>query len=126
MVELEPTKRVDLDGLGVTPQLVRHGQPEGAFFSYRIESDGRSLAYTGDTEWTETLVETGRDADLLIAEAYMFDRKVPLHLDYATLAANLPRIAPKRVLLTHMSEDMLARADEAPEENAHDGLVLTL
>jgi len=62
----------------------------------------------------------------MIAEAYFFDKKVPLHLDYATLAEKLPRIRPKRLVLTHINDDMLSRSDEAPCENAHDGLVITL
>lgn len=124
--ELQPGLEAEIRGVRATPRLVRHGQPEGPFFAYRIECDARVIAYTGDTEWTEALVEVGRGADLLIAEAYFFDKKVPLHLDYATLAQNLPRIAPKRVLLTHMNDDMLARADRVPEEKASDGLVVAI
>jgi hypothetical protein len=30
------------------------------------------------------------------------------------------------VILTHMSNEMLAHADEVPEECAHDGLVVTI
>ena len=52
----------------------------------------------------------------MIAEAYFFDKKVPIHLDYATLAEKLPRIRPKRLVLTHMNDDMLSRSDEAPCE----------
>src|SRR3546814_1984922 len=98
------------------------GQPGGPFFSYRIEAAGRVIAYTGDTEWTETLVDIGRDADLLIAEAYFRDKAVPYHLDLATLELNLERIRPKRLILTHMSEDMLRRAGDLPFEVASDGL----
>lgn len=126
LLELEPGLTAELESVRVTPRLVRHGQPEGPFFSYRIECDGRVIAYTGDTEWTDGLVEIGRGADLFIAEAYFFDKKVALHLDYMTLARNLPRIGAKRVLLTHMNDDMLAHAEQVPEEKAHDGLVMTL
>lgn len=126
LIELAPAIRTEIEGVCVTPRLVRHGEPEGPFFSYRIECSSKVLAYTGDTEWTETLIDTGRDCDLLIAEAYFYDKKVPLHLDYATLKENLPRMAPKRVLLTHMNEDMLARVHQVPEEKANDGLVLTI
>lgn len=124
--ELEPGRRSEINGIEVMPQLVRHGQPEGAFFAYRIECDERVIGYTGDTEWTDSLIEVGKGADLFIAEAYFFEKQVPLHLAYKTLAQNLPRIAPRRVLLTHMNDDMLAHADQVPEEKARDGLVLTL
>jgi ribonuclease BN (tRNA processing enzyme) len=50
-------------------------------FALRFECDGKVLAYTGDTEWTENLLAVGRDADLLIAEALFFERRVKYHLD---------------------------------------------
>jgi ribonuclease BN (tRNA processing enzyme) len=124
--ELTPRELAAFGPVRITPYPVVHGQPEGSFFAYRIECGGRVLAYSGDTEWVETLVDAGRDADLLIAEAYFFDKQVPFHLDYKTLAAKLTRIGAKRVLLTHMSEDMLARASDAAEETAEDGLVIDL
>jgi len=91
--------------------------------SLRIECDGKILAYTGDTEWVDALLEAGRNADLLIAEAYCFERKVRFHLDYATLREKLPMIGAKRLILTHMSPDMLGRASKLQDcQAAHDGL----
>jgi ribonuclease BN (tRNA processing enzyme) len=92
----------------------------------RMSCDGKVLAYTGDTEWVDALIEAGRDAALLIAECYTFDRKVRFHLDYATLADKLPLIGAKRVVLTHMSAEMIAQHERLPIEAAHDGLELTL
>jgi ribonuclease BN (tRNA processing enzyme) len=74
----------------VQEQIVKELKPEPrpkGKTAYRIDCDGHVLAYSGDTEWVETLIEAGRDADLLIVEAYFFDKQVPLHLDYKTLAA---------------------------------------
>ena len=122
LVELEAGRRWEQGGMAVTPQRVVHGPPGGPFFGYRIEIGDRVLAYTGDTEWTEALVELGRDADLLIAEAYFRDKAVPYHLDLASLERNLDRIRPKRLILTHMSDDMLRHAAAVPHETARDGL----
>ena len=93
----------------------------------RIECDGKVLAYPGDTEWTDTLIKTGQEADILIAECYTYKRKVRFHLDYATLQEKLPLIGARRVVLTHMSPDMLSRcADHQDWEAASDGLELTV
>ena len=35
----------------------------------RVEKDGRSLVYTGDTAWTEDLVDLAQGTDVLLAEA---------------------------------------------------------
>ena len=59
----------------------------------------------------ETLIPAARDADLFIAEAYSYDRIVKNHLSLKTLEAHLPEIKPKRLILTHMSDDMLGRLD---------------
>ena len=57
-----------------------HGEFGGPFLAYRVEAEGRVIAYSADTEWTETLIPLGRDADLFIAEAYNYDRIVKNHL----------------------------------------------
>jgi hypothetical protein len=54
-------------------------------------------------------------------EAYFFDKRVKFHLDFATLAAHLPQIDAKRVVLTHMSAEMLGRTHETGFEVAEDG-----
>jgi ribonuclease BN (tRNA processing enzyme) len=124
LVELASAERRSLGDLSVRAVRVRHAPAEGPFFAYRIEVDGKIIAFSGDTEWVENLVELGRDADLLISECYSFDKKVPFHLDYATLAANLPRIKPKRLILTHMNADTLERAAATGCQLAEDGLTV--
>jgi ribonuclease BN (tRNA processing enzyme) len=126
LVELAPEEIWRGQGIEVTPALVRHGRPEGPFHAYRIAVEGRIIAYTGDTEWSDGLIEIGHDADLFIAEAYFYEKEVPLHLSYKTLASRLPSIRPKRLVLTHMNEDMLAHASEVAHEKAADGLVIEL
>jgi ribonuclease BN (tRNA processing enzyme) len=95
-------------------------------YALRVEYGGRTIAYSGDTEWTESLIEAARGADLFVCEAYMFDRPVRFHLDYKTIEAQAERLGAGRIILTHMGRDMLARESEARFERAHDGLVVTL
>ena len=126
LVALETGVPWDSYGVEVRAALARHGQPEGSFHAYRIAVDGKVIAYTGDGEWTDALIGIGREADLMIAEAYFSEKLVPLHLSYATLVEKLPLICPKRLVLTHMSADMLDRADPIQHERAEDGMVLML
>ena len=95
-------------------------------FALRVQYGGRTIVYSGDTQWTETLIEAARDADCFVCEAYTFDRVLPFHLDYATVRAHAARVGARRVLLTHMGPSMLDRQSEAAFECAGDGLVLTL
>jgi ribonuclease BN (tRNA processing enzyme) len=127
IVELAPEVRADIAGVAsVTGYEVVH--PSGTpALALRIESGGRVISYTGDTEWTDILLKAGRDADLIICEAYQYDKKVPFHLDYGTLREKLPLMAPKRVLLTHMSAEMLRHVLVVNDyEAADDGLEIEL
>jgi len=56
----------------------------------RIETEGKVLTYSVDTEWVDELIPAGRDADLFICEAYFFDKVMKYHIDYTTLARHLP------------------------------------
>jgi ribonuclease BN (tRNA processing enzyme) len=110
----------------VTPFPVVHGESGGPFLGYRIEVEGRTIAYTADTEWTDALIPLARDADLFIAEAYTFEKAVKNHLSLKALEAHLDEIKPKRLILTHMSEDMLERLDTLTHTAADDGLIVQL
>ena len=92
----------------------------------RVAWQGHTIAYTGDTEWTEALVELAQGADLLIAEGYTDQRRIRFHLDVATLQRYAGRLAARRVILTHLSAELLARADELGWETASDGMTLEL
>ncbi len=109
----------------VTPFLVQHysGAPP---YALRIEVDGRIVTYSGDTEWVESLIPAAQGADLFIVEAYFYDKKIKYHLDYATLRGRLAEIGAKRVILTHMSAEMLARRTEVDLDCAEDGLAISL
>ncbi len=126
VVALTPEQTRSFGAVNVTPFAVMHGQSGGPFLGYRVEAEGRVIAYTADTEWTEALIPLGRDADLLVAEAYHYDKVVKNHLSLKTLEAHLAEIRPKRLVLTHMSDDMLGRLDTLAHETASDGMVVEI
>jgi ribonuclease BN (tRNA processing enzyme) len=123
LVELAPGVPTAIGSLTVTGFPVDHasGAPP---YALRVECAGRTVAYSGDTEWCEELVAAARGADLFVCEAYTFERRVRYHLDHATLARNLERIGARRVILTHLGPEMLAHRQEAAAECADDGLVV--
>ncbi|QWG13840.1 MBL fold metallo-hydrolase [Bradyrhizobium sediminis] len=126
VVALRPEEKRSFGAVEVTPYPVVHGESGGPFLAYRVEAGGRVIAYSADTEWTETLIPAARDADLFIAEAYYYDRIVKNHLSLTTLEAHLAEIRPKRLVLTHMSDDMLGRLDTLAYAAASDGMIVEL
>ncbi|MCP1547880.1 MULTISPECIES: MBL fold metallo-hydrolase [Methylorubrum] len=124
VVEMEAGRPVETGGARATAFTMCH--PSGApAHALRIEAAGKVVSYTGDTEWVEDIVAAGRGADLMIAEGYTVERPVKFHLDWATLKRRLPEIAPKRLMLTHMSPEMIAHPPDGYIA-AEDGLVVTL
>jgi ribonuclease BN (tRNA processing enzyme) len=124
LTELEIGRPTEVGALTATAFPVVHAEAAGPCLGYRIETEGRVLAYSGDSEWTDTLIEIGRRADLFVCECYTYDRPVKSHTDFATLAQHLGQIAPKRLILTHMSDDMLAHIGDVPHPTAVDGMVV--
>jgi ribonuclease BN (tRNA processing enzyme) len=122
--ELGAGEQLSVAGVHAHGFQAHHGNPGGPFLAFRLVVEGKVIAYTGDSEWTEGLVDAGYLADLFIAEAYFFDKKVKLHLDLETLEQSLQRVRPGRLILTHMSEEMLCRVATLPHECAHDGLLI--
>ena len=89
----------------------RHGEALAAL-GFRFESAGGVFTYSGDTGWTEELVEASRGADLLVVECSTADREIPGHIDLSTLRREFGRLAARRVAVTHMGAGVRARQDE--------------
>jgi ribonuclease BN (tRNA processing enzyme) len=125
-VEFASEQVLQLDGVRVTPFEVRH--PSGATpYALRFEADGRTLAFSGDSMWVESLLGASQSADLFIVECYHYEPGGGYHMDWKTIASQLERIGARRVMLTHMSEVMLARRGEVRDGRvflAEDGLIV--
>lgn len=124
-IEMAPGRPHPVLDLVVTPERARH-TAETNPTALRIQVGDRVIAYTGDTEWTDDVARAAREADLLIAESYFYDKPVRWHLNYPDVVAHARGVGAHRLILTHMSREMLARAAEVPEECAYDGLVVTV
>jgi len=124
-VELRHGEKTALGPLSVVAYEGVH--PSGSpSLALRMRVAGRVIAYSGDTEWTEALPEATRDAHLFISEAYYFEKKIKYHLDYRTILDRIPRLGCKKIILTHMSQDMLSRLGEVKIDWAEDGKKIVL
>lgn len=124
-VVLRPGETAELAGLMVRPVKAFHTRGTEAL-ALRLDIAGRSIGYTGDTEWVDGLLEIGRDADLLLAEAWMPGDSTPRHMAHGALRRHLAQMRPRRVLLTHLGEELLAQRAAIEEAVAEDGLVIEL
>jgi ribonuclease BN (tRNA processing enzyme) len=124
-VEMAPEIQNGFGDFTVTPYELPH-LDDDLCFGFRVEIDGRTIAYSGDTGWTEALPPLSAGADLFICECSSFESRVPFHMDYLRLKENRHRFTCKRLVLNHMGADVLARRGEVEMELAYDGLHIEL
>ncbi len=126
ILELEPRVQALINSVLVTPYNVSAKHVAGSLsFALRIEIDERILTYSGDADWCDELAKAAYEADLFVCEAYFYEKEIKYHLNLKTLEKHLPEIRPKRLILTHMSHDMLSRGNAIGYEMAEDGKIVT-
>jgi ribonuclease BN (tRNA processing enzyme) len=124
-VDYRDRQPVRIGPLDILPIPVVH--PSGATpYALRITAGSRVIAFSGDTEWTPALGEAAGGADLFICECCTFDKVIPFHLRYTQLRDLLGTIGARRIVLTHLGPEALARAGEMAFEVAEDGMEIEL
>ena len=92
-------------------------------FGMRILADGRTLAYTGDTNWNDRVTAFARGCDTLLADTGLLSQSKPTpqsvvpHLTAVEVGVLAKNAGIKRLLCTHMSpkvqeEDVLREVRE--------------
>ncbi len=123
---LVPGGRVPVAGASVEVFDVAHfcGSPP---FAVRLTTpSGSVIGYSGDTEWTDGLIDAAAGCHLFVAEAYSYDKPIRWHLDYATLLQHRDQLDATHVVVTHLGAEMVKRADTIDLTVAYDGLQITL
>lgn len=113
----------EFGALRVIPFEVRHASGAPAY-ALRLEGPHSSMAYSGDTEWTEALLTASYQVDLFLCEGYS-PTPIRWHLDLETLARHRERFTCRDLVLTHLSPTALA-ADLSDWKVAYDGLHLSV
>ena len=119
---------VSVSGITATPFVVSH--PSGATsYALRLTTGDKTIAFSGDTEWVDTLLPAAQDADLFITECFAYEYEARYHMNWKTISQNLPRLTAKKIMLTHMGPEMLANKEKVIVPDvllAEDGLVIDL
>ena len=96
----ECSSPLDLSGCRLTWAPAEH-RPES--IAYRLDGEGGAFVYTGDTEYSESVVELARGAHTLLIEcSFPDDSPVPGHLTPSSAARMASEAGVERVVLTHL------------------------
>jgi ribonuclease BN (tRNA processing enzyme) len=120
-LEINPEKTIPINKLKISAIDARHTATTKPL-ALKIITDRKTITYTGDGELTNALIDFTAEADLLITECYYFDKPVKWHLNYP----EVQHLKAKKIILTHMHENMLIHKDEVPETCAYDGMVINI
>lgn len=123
-IEIRPDEELLLDGRRIGCFHVPHTESSPSY-GYSIQSAGKTIVFSGDSGWTEELLRHTEGADLFICECSFFESRFEMHLDYPRIAENVARFGAKRIVLTHVGQEVLRRRGEITIEIAHDGLAIT-
>ena len=127
-IEFTQDRSIEVGPVRVTPYEVRH--PSGAPpYALRIETAGKTVSFSGDTQWVDSLIDAANGADLYISECFGFDTPVGYHMTWREIEKQLDRLGAKRVLLTHMNTEMLAKRSEVRDPRvlvAEDGMIIDI
>ena len=91
---------IELGGCRLSWAPAEH-RPES--IAYRLDSESGAFVYTGDTEYSESVIELSRGADTLLIEcAFPDDSSVPGHLTPSAVSQIAREAGVNRVILTHI------------------------
>lgn len=87
----------------------------------RLEIGGTVVAFSGDTAWHENLIKLAESSDLFICECNFYNTDSSAHLNYKTLIEKEQLLNSRRIVLTHLGEEMLNNRNEIKKEILEDG-----
>ncbi|MGH7875012.1 MAG: MBL fold metallo-hydrolase [Candidatus Binatia bacterium] len=124
-VILHPGQVTVVKGITVAPFQVPH-QTDDISLGLKISYAGKEILFSGDSAWIELFIAAARGVDLFLCECSFYQEQPGMHINYQTLSANLSRLHCRKLLLTHLGEEMLRRRGELPVATAEDGMVLEI
>lgn len=102
IVEIEPLDKFEIvPGLDAVAMSTPHTEESHAL--HLRDANGKTLVYTADTGFTESLTTFARKVDLLLIEAsFPKDKPGEKHMELAEAMFIVRKAEPKRAVLTHL------------------------
>jgi ribonuclease BN (tRNA processing enzyme) len=120
---LHPDRSEVIAGIRVLPFRVPH-QLHAVSLGLRLTYEGKQILFSGDSAWTDDFLTHARDADLFLCECSYYDRHSTNHLAYKILQSHLTDLECRKLVLTHLGEEMLRLQGELGVVCAEDGMVI--
>lgn len=116
---LEYNETINFNDLAIRAFPVVHSPPSNPH-GIRIESGNNVFCYSGDTEWTDNLYDLSLNSDIFICECNYYDLDISGHLNYKILWDKVNKLKSRRIMLTHMGEEMINSSQIELERTVQD------
>ena len=135
VLELLPGEQTNIGSLKLTTFPADHQDPPEQPLCLQFSTQTTSVAFSGDTQICEGLMDAANNVDLLVAECSGLKHPIGRHCAWEDWEALLPKMTCKRLLLSHLNEQvrnqipqLLAKApSQGPRlDFADDGLVIEI
>ncbi len=103
-----------------------HHQPDVEPHGLIVQLESQRIVFSGDTGWFDALPSYVAGADLFVCECTNVDPGFEYHLSLRELREHLGELDCKRLVLTHLGQEMAALRGRCEIETADDGLRLGL
>ena len=126
-VEMEPGETREILGRRVSAFPARHMGEGDIPLAFRLDMSGGGIGISGDTVWTESLIEAARGTDIFICDCTGLSGNSPQHLTWEALRPRRSSLDTRLLLLSHLGSEMRQAADSLSEEGvlaADDGMIL--
>jgi len=94
--------------LEVYARKVTHAPPSNPH-GLKIRFEEKVFAFSGDTEWNDSLIDLAAEADVFVVECNNYMQDSPGHFSYKTIKDKLPDLKAKKIYLTHMGSEVIAQ-----------------
>lgn len=99
--------------------------PPSSPHCYRIAWEGKQIAFSGDTSWTDNLIKVADGTDLFICECNFLEGVSFGHLSVEELNEQAASFNTKQLWLTHMADEVFDN-EQIRFNKLKDGLKLTI
>lgn len=122
---LKPNQQTSMAGIRFSPFRVPH-QVREISLGLKISYEGKSILYSGDSAWTDDFITYADGVDLFICECSFLAQDSDSHLSYKKIREHLPRLNCKKLVLTHMDEEVARERLDSFALSAEDGMVVEI
>ncbi len=105
-VEAQPGREQSLAGVRFQALPMLHADQKLTCFGYKLHLDGKTVAYTGDTQMCEEIFLLAEGADVLVLDCSYSEGEGPEHLGLLGALEVRKRVSPQTaIILTHLDAE---------------------